>query len=153
MSGARVFIGTRTQSQTRLIEVWSYEDAQRFPWTFLARNLPTVADIGLRKLVKLISRIPGGKEAKGVGREAVEEWLGAPKAFGMRAGKGAGYGYNAGTDTYEDLVKAGVIDPTKVVRSALQNAASVAGLLLTTDALVSEVPGADKEPAAGGHAH
>jgi hypothetical protein len=89
MSGARVFIGTRTQSQTRLIEVWSYEDAQRFPWTFLARNLPTVADIGLRKLVKLIGRIPGGKEAKGVGREAVEEWLGAPKAFGMRSGKGA----------------------------------------------------------------
>jgi chaperonin GroEL len=71
----------------------------------------------------------------------------------VRAGKGAGFGYNAGTDTYEDLVKAGVIDPTKVVRSALQNAASVAGLLLTTDALVSEIPGGDKEPAGGGHAH
>ena len=78
---------------------------------------------------------------------------GAVVVQNVRAGKGAGYGYNAGTDTYEDLVKAGVIDPTKVVRSALQNAASVAGLLLTTDALVSEVPGADKEPAAGGHAH
>ena len=46
-------------------------------------------------------------------------------------------GFNAQTDQYEDLVKAGVIDPTKVVRSALQNAASVAGLLLTTEAVIS----------------
>ncbi|MFW6158660.1 MAG: TCP-1/cpn60 chaperonin family protein, partial [Planctomycetota bacterium] len=50
------------------------------------------------------------------------------------------YGYDALADRYCDLVKAGVIDPTKVVRAALQNAASVATLLLTTDALVSEVP-------------
>jgi chaperonin GroEL len=68
-------------------------------------------------------------------------------------GKGANYGYNAATDTYEDLAKAGVIDPTKVVRSALQNAASVAGLLLTTDALVSEAPGASDTQAAGDHSH
>jgi chaperonin GroEL len=57
----------------------------------------------------------------------------------VRNGKG-GFGYNAQTDEYEDLVKAGVIDPTKVVRSALQNAASIAGLLLTTEAVVVEVP-------------
>ena len=50
------------------------------------------------------------------------------------------YGYNASTDKYEDLVKSGVIDPTKVVRTALQNAASIATLLLTTEALVSEIP-------------
>ena len=49
-------------------------------------------------------------------------------------------GFNAGTDTYENLVKAGVIDPTKVVRTALQDAASVAGLLITTEAAISEVP-------------
>jgi len=49
-------------------------------------------------------------------------------------------GFNASTDTYEDLVKAGVIDPAKVVRSALQNASSIASLLLTTEALVSEIP-------------
>jgi chaperonin GroEL len=55
----------------------------------------------------------------------------------VRAGKGA-FGYNAETDTFEDLVKAGVIDPTKVVRSALQNAASVSGLLLTTEAMMAE---------------
>ena len=54
-------------------------------------------------------------------------------------------GFNAQTDKYEDLVQAGVIDPTKVVRSALQNAASIASLLLTTEALVSEIPEDKKE--------
>ena len=49
-------------------------------------------------------------------------------------------GFNALTDTYENLVRAGVIDPTKVVRTALQNAASIASLMLTTEALVSEIP-------------
>ena len=57
-------------------------------------------------------------------------------------------GFNALTGTYENLVKAGVIDPTKVVRSALQNAASVASLLLTTEALVSEIPEGAEAPAA-----
>src|SRR5690348_9672980 len=58
------------------------------------------------------------------------------------------FGFNAATDTYENLVSAGVIDPTKVVRTALQNAASVAGLLITTEAAISEKP--DDKPAMGG---
>jgi len=69
----------------------------------------------------------------------------------VRESKDANFGYNAATDEYEDLVKAGVIDPTKVVRSALQNASSIASLLLTTEAMVSEIPEEKKEaPAAGG---
>ena len=60
------------------------------------------------------------------------------------------YGYNAATSVFEDLVKAGVIDPTKVTRTALQNAASIAGLLLTTEALVVEIPEPKAAPA-GGH--
>ena len=63
------------------------------------------------------------------------------------------HGYNAATDTYEDLFKAGVIDPTKVVRTGLQNAASVASLLLTTHALVSELPSNNDADAGGGHQH
>jgi len=62
-------------------------------------------------------------------------------------------GFNALTDTYENLVKAGVIDPAKVVRSALQNASSIASLLLTTEALVCDIPEEKKEtpmPAGGG---
>jgi chaperonin GroEL len=66
----------------------------------------------------------------------------------VRNAKG-GFGYNAATDSYEDLVKSGVIDPTKVVRTALKNAASVASLLLTTEAMVAPKP----EKKAGGHSH
>ena len=67
----------------------------------------------------------------------------------VREGEG-GYGYNAQTDDYENLVRAGVIDPTKVVRSALQNAASIASLLLTTEAVVVERPEEEKPPMPGG---
>jgi chaperonin GroEL len=71
----------------------------------------------------------------------------------VRNGKGA-FGFNAATEEYEDLVKAGVIDPTKVVRAALQNAASVASLMLTTEALVAERPKKKSAAAAGGgHGH
>jgi chaperonin GroEL len=61
----------------------------------------------------------------------------------------ANFGYNAATDKYEDMVKAGVIDPTKVTRTALQNAASVSTLLLTSDALIAEKPKDDKKGHAG----
>ncbi|MCB9636823.1 MAG: chaperonin GroEL [Sandaracinus sp.] len=67
----------------------------------------------------------------------------------VKGAKG-GHGFNARTEVYEDLVKAGVIDPTKVVRSALQNASSVAGLMLTTEAMIAELP---KEEKADGHGH
>ncbi len=66
----------------------------------------------------------------------------------VRQSKGSN-GYNAATDEYEDLMKAGIIDPTKVVRTALQNSASVAGLLLTTEAMVAEKPKEEKAPAGG----
>jgi chaperonin GroEL len=65
----------------------------------------------------------------------------------VKAGKGS-FGFNAATEEYEDLVKAGVIDPTKVVRTALQNAASVSALLLTTEAMIAEKP--EKKGAGGG---
>ncbi|MCL7971455.1 MAG: chaperonin GroEL, partial [marine benthic group bacterium] len=68
----------------------------------------------------------------------------------VREKKGKGFGYNAATDTYEDLVKAGVIDPTKVTRTALQNAASIAGLLLTTEAVVVDKPEENPMPAMPG---
>jgi chaperonin GroEL len=64
----------------------------------------------------------------------------------VRDGSGA-FGFNAETETYEDLMSAGIIDPTKVTRVALQNAASIAGLLATTECLVSEIPEKEKAPA------
>ena len=65
----------------------------------------------------------------------------------VRDAKDNNSGFNAQTEVYQDLVKAGVIDPTKVVRTALQNAGSIAGLLLTTEALISEIPEEKKDPA------
>ena len=65
------------------------------------------------------------------------------------AGETGNNGYNAATDSYGNLVEAGVIDPAKVTRTALQNAASIAGLLLTTEALVADIPEEDKSPPAG----
>jgi chaperonin GroEL len=69
----------------------------------------------------------------------------------VKKGKG-GEGYNVATDKFEDLIASGVVDPTKVTRTALQNAASISGLLLTTEALITDLPA--KEPAGGGgHGH
>lgn len=67
----------------------------------------------------------------------------------IKAEKNLAIGFNAQTEQYEDLVAAGVIDPTKVSRTALQNAASIAGLMLTTEALVCEIPEEEKAPAMG----
>jgi chaperonin GroEL len=69
----------------------------------------------------------------------------------IRANEESNFGFNAETDQYEDLVKAGVIDPTKVTRTALQNAASIASLMLTTEAMIAEIPEASSAPAGGGH--
>jgi len=66
----------------------------------------------------------------------------------VRANDNPNFGYNAATDTYEDLVVAGVIDPTKVTRTALQNAASIASLMLTTEAMIAEIP--EKKSSPGG---
>ena len=67
----------------------------------------------------------------------------------VRSEKSENHGFNAATEKYEDLVKAGVIDPTKVARTALQNAGSIAALMLTTEALVSEIPEDKKSAPAG----
>ena len=70
----------------------------------------------------------------------------------IRDHKDLDFGYNAQTGDFEHLVKAGVIDPTKVTRTALQNAGSISALMLTTEALVSEIPEEKKEaPMPGGH--
>ena len=65
----------------------------------------------------------------------------------VRAERNASFGYNAATDKFEDLVEAGIIDPAKVTRCALQNAASIAGLMLTTEALITDI---QKDDSSGG---
>jgi chaperonin GroEL len=73
----------------------------------------------------------------------------------VRNDKNSNGGYNAATEEYVDMIKSGIIDPTKVSRCALQNAASVAGLMLTTEVMITELPEEKKELAGGpgGHNH
>jgi chaperonin GroEL len=123
--------------------------------------------VALIRARKGIAKLEGDNDDQNVGinilRKAVEEPLrqivgnaGSDASVVLNAvaeGKG-NYGFNAATGEYGDMVAAGIIDPTKVTRLALQNAASVAGLLLTTEAMIAEAP--KEEPAAGGgmpHGH
>jgi chaperonin GroEL len=79
-------------------------------------------------------------------------WEGSIVVNKVREGQGA-FGFNAATGEYEDLLAAGVIDPTKVARFALQNASSVASLMLTTEAMVAEKPKDKEESPMGGGGH
>jgi len=119
--------------------------------------------VALIRVQSALDKIECGVEEKigvKIVRRAIEEPLrqiaanagheGSVVVDKVRSGKDA-FGFNAATDTYEDLVKAGVIDPTKVVRTALTNAASVAALLLTTEAMIAEAP--KKEKGGAGHEH
>ncbi len=119
----------------------------------------------LRAGVKLASLKLEGDEQIGVDiiRRACEEPVrqivnnagseGAIVIGKIRENSNPHFGYNAATEKYEDLVAAGVIDPAKVTRSALQNAASIAGLMLTTEAMVAEIPEKKAAPAGGPGAH
>src|SRR6188508_2516434 len=122
--------------------------------------------VALLRAVKGIASLQGANEDQNVGinilRKAVEEPLrqivgnaGADASVVLNAvvnGKG-NYGYNAANGEYGDMVKLGIIDPTKVTRLALQNAASVAGLLLTTEAMIAEAPKQEKEGGGAPHGH
>jgi chaperonin GroEL len=121
----------------------------------LIRCIPAVEDV--------IKKLEGDEKiGASIIRRAIEEPLrmivsnageeGAVVIGKINDSKESNYGYNAGTGAYEDLVQAGVIDPTKVTRTALQNAASIAGLMLTTEAMISDIP-EKKEAPAGGHNH
>ncbi len=105
-------------------------------------NLTVEQKVGIQ-IVKRAAEEPCRQIAANAGKE------GSIVVQKVKEGKG-GFGYNAATDTFEDLIEAGVIDPTKVVRSALQNAASVASLLITTEALVAEKPKPEGSAPAGG---
>ena len=108
----------------------------------------------LLRASKVLDKLTPGNDDQRVGIDIIRKALQSPvRQIAENAGvegsivvgkmldkKDANYGYNAATDKFEDLVKAGVIDPVKVVRTALQDAASVAGLLITTEAMVAEKP-------------
>jgi len=120
----------------------------------LVRCLPALEKLKLEgdeqigvNIVKRALQEPARQIAENAGEE------GAIVLGKIQEAKDPNYGFNAQTDEYEDLVKAGVLDPTKVVRTALQNAGSISSLMLTTEALVAEIPEEKKASAGapGGH--
>ena len=118
--------------------------------------------VALVRAIESVDRMRNGNEDEKLGIDIVRKALEAPLRviadnsgveasvvlMNVKSKKGS-YGYNARTDVYEDLKKAGVIDPTKVTRIALENAGSIAGMVLMTECVLSEKPKEDK----GGHSH
>jgi chaperonin GroEL len=138
------------------------EDALHATRAAVEEGIVAGGGVALLRTIKVIDALKlEGDEAIGaqIVRRAVEHPLrmlctnagveGAVVVGEVLANKG-NYGYNVATEKYEDLVKAGVVDPTKVTRTALQNAASIAGLLLTTEAIITEIPDKKDAPAPGG---
>ena len=117
----------------------------------LIRALPALdkPEVRRRPAVRRQHHPPRARGAAAPDRRATRASTARSSSSKVKNGKGA-FGFNAATEEYEDLVKAGVIDPTKVVRTALQNAASVASLMLTTEALIAEQP---KKKSGGGGGH
>jgi chaperonin GroEL len=145
----KVGAATETEMKEKKARV---EDAMHATKAAVEEGIVPGGGVALLRAEKAVDAIKAeGDEAIGIQivRRALEEPLrqiaqnagyeGAVVVAKVREQK-AEEGFNALTDTYEDLVEAGVIDPTKVVRTALQNASSIASLLLTTEALVSEIP-------------
>jgi len=154
----KVGAATETEMKERKARV---EDALHATRAAVEEGIVPGGGVALLRAQKALEKIEVSDEEKfGVSiiRRALEEPLrqicanageeGSIIVQQVRDGKGA-FGYNARTNKFGDLIQMGVIDPVKVVRSALQNAASVSGLLLTTEALVAEKPKEEK-PAAGG---
>jgi len=158
----KVGAATETEMKEKKARV---EDAMHATKAAVEEGIVPGGGVALVRSAKALDKLKlEGDQAVGLQiiRRAIEEpmrWIamnagqeGSIIVSKVKEQKNADEGFNAATEVYEDLVKAGVIDPAKVVRSALQNASSIASLLLTTEALVSEIPEEKKEPA-GGHAH
>jgi chaperonin GroEL len=141
------------------------EDAMHATRAAVEEGIVPGGGVALLRCLKGLDGLELGEEQQfgvKIVRRALEEplrqisqnggWDGSIIVEKVRTSKGA-FGWNAASGEYEDLLEAGVIDPTKVVRTALQNAASVAGLLLTTEALIAEAPKKEDKAGGGGHGH
>jgi chaperonin GroEL len=162
LSGGVAVINVGAATETELKEKKArVEDALHATRAAVEEGIVPGGGVALIRAQAALEKIKGTEDER-VGVEIVRRALEEPiRMIAQNAGaegsivvarvkesKEKNFGYNAATDTYEDLVKAGVIDPTKVTRTALQNAASIAGLLLTTEAVVVEKK--EEKPAPAG---
>ena len=159
----KVGAATETEMKEKKARV---EDAMHATKAAVEEGIVPGGGVALLRAAKVLDKLKGESTDQQVGinmiRRAIEEplrWIaqnagqeGSIVVSKVKEAKHVEEGFNAATEVYENLVDAGVIDPTKVVRIALQNASSISSLLLTTEALVSEIPEEKKEPAmpAGG---
>jgi len=156
----KVGAATETEMKEKKARV---EDAMHATRAAVEEGIVPGGGVTLVRAAKALEKFQINKDGEGdpdeqigvnIVRRALEEPLrqivqnagkeGAVVVERVRSEKNENVGFNAATETFEDLVKAGVIDPAKVTRTALQNAASIAGLMLTTEAMVSELPDDDK---------
>ena len=158
----KVGAATETEMKEKKARV---EDAMHATKAAVEEGIVPGGGVAMLRAAKALDKLKvDGDQQLGVNitRRALEEpmrWIAQNAGFEgsivvqkVRDAKDSDEGFNAQTETYESLVKAGVIDPTKVVRSALQNASSIASLLLTTEALIAEIPDEKSAAPAGGAA-
>ncbi len=161
---AVVNVGAATESEMKEKKM-RVEDALHATRAAVEEGIVAGGGVALIRCIAAIEAVKGSNEDEAIGISIVKRAVESPlRSLAANAGEEGSVivdkvkkakgneGYNVATGNYEDLVKAGIVDPKKVTRSALQNAASIAGLLLTTECLITDMPEKDK-PAPGGGGH
>ena len=160
---AVIHVGAATESEMKEKKA-RVEDALHATRAAVEEGIVPGGGVALIRCIAAIETVKGATDDEQIGVDIIKRAVEGPlRSLSANAGvegslivqevkrRKGNEGYNVATGEYEDLVKAGVVDPKKVTRSALQNAASIAGLLLTTECLITDVPEKDKAPAGGGH--
>jgi chaperonin GroEL len=158
---AQIKVGAATETEMKEKKA-RVEDAMHATKAAVEEGIVPGGGVALVRCIPALEKLKAeGDEQIGINivKRALEEPLrliainagheGAVVVDKVRSNNNAHYGFNAQTETFGDLVEAGVIDPTKVTRTALQNASSIASLMLTTEALVSELPEKEEKHAGG----
>jgi chaperonin GroEL len=159
---AQIKVGAATETEMKEKKA-RVEDAMHATKAAVEEGIVPGGGVALVRCISALGKIKAeGDEQIGINivKRALEEplrlivgnagWEGAVVVEKVRINGNANFGFNAETETFGDMVEAGVIDPTKVTRTALQNASSIASLMLTTEALISEIPEKEEKGADGG---
>jgi len=167
LAGGVAVINVGAQTETEMKEKKArVEDALHATRAAVEEGIVAGGGVALIRTIPAIEAVKGANDDEQIGVDIIKRAVEGPlRSLAANAGvegslivqevkkRKGNEGYNVATGEYEDLVKAGVVDPKKVTRSALQNAASIAGLLLTTECLITDAPEKEKPAAGGGHSH
>jgi chaperonin GroEL len=167
LAGGVAVINVGAQTETEMKEKKArVEDALHATRAAVEEGIVAGGGVALIRCISAIEAVKGANDDEQIGVDIIKRAVEGPlRSLAANAGvegslivqevkkRKGNEGYNVATGEYEDLVKAGVVDPKKVTRSALQNAASIAGLLLTTECLITDAPEKEKATAGGGHGH